>query len=275
MTTATGASAYPPPIENLLPQARDLAEQLGKVPSRNVLMKQFRIGAPKATALLDALTDIPGTPEDLPALRPLHLVPDPDPTPADPEPAPVPPTPPAVLAVPESEALPLTAGDGHPDPTITPAPPAPAVRRVAKHRSWPVLLLALPAFVAVWSGWVGLGELTGFGVVHPLPGIWDSLSLNTAITLPIGVESYAAYALSVCLDSAGAPRRARRFAAWSAVGSLVVGMAGQGAYHLMTAEHVTHAPWPIVTVVACLPVAVLGMGAALAHLIRASQEQTA
>ena len=25
-------------------------------------------------------------------------------------------------------------------------------------RSWPVLLLALPAFVAVWSGWVGLGD---------------------------------------------------------------------------------------------------------------------
>jgi hypothetical protein len=30
---------------------------------------------------------------------------------------------------------------------------------------------------------------------------------------------------------------------------------------------VTRAPWQITTSVACLPVAVLGMGAALAHLI--------
>ena len=60
---------------------------------------------------------------------------------------------------------------------------------------------------------------------------------------------------------------ARRFAKWSAIGSLLLGMAGQGAYHLMTASGVTRAPWPVVTAVSCLPVAVLGMGAALAHLM--------
>jgi len=138
-------------------------------------------------------------------------------------------------------------------------------------RSWPVLLLALPAFVAIWSGWVGLGELTGFGEIHPLPGTpLARLTLNTAITLPIGVETYAAYALRVWLSApaAVAASRAVRFARWSAIGSLVLGAAGQVAYHLMTAAHVQHAPWWIVTVVACLPVAVLGMGAALAHLIR-------
>jgi hypothetical protein len=48
---------------------------------------------------------------------------------------------------------------------------------------------------------------------------------------------------------------------------LVLGAAGQVAYHLMTAAAVTAAPWPITTLVACLPVAVLGMGAALAHLL--------
>jgi hypothetical protein len=41
-------------------------------------------------------------------------------------------------------------------------------------RSWPLLILALPAAVAVWSGWVRIGQMTGFGQVHPLPGIWDS-----------------------------------------------------------------------------------------------------
>jgi hypothetical protein len=28
-------------------------------------------------------------------------------------------------------------------------------------RSWPLLVLALPAAVAVWSGWVGIGQMTG------------------------------------------------------------------------------------------------------------------
>jgi len=135
----------------------------------------------------------------------------------------------------------------------------------APGRRWPILLLALPAFIAIWSGWVGLGGLTGFGVVHPLPGIWDGAQLNTAITLPIGVETYAAFALRVWL-SGTVPTRARRFAKWSAIGSLVLGGLGQVAYHLMVAAKVTSAPWQITTLVACIPVAVLGMGAALAHL---------
>jgi hypothetical protein len=134
-------------------------------------------------------------------------------------------------------------------------------------RSWPILLLALPAFVAIWSGWVGLGELTGFGPVQLLPGIWDAAQINSAITLPIGMETYAAYALHVMLTG-HASARARTFARWSAAGSLALGAGGQVAYHLMTAAGVTTAPPAITAVVACLPVAVLGMGAALAHLVR-------
>jgi hypothetical protein len=60
---------------------------------------------------------------------------------------------------------------------------------------------------------------------------------------------------------------ARRFAKISAITSLIAGAAGQIAYHLMTAYHITTAPWPVTTLVATLPVAVLGMGATLAHLI--------
>jgi hypothetical protein len=58
-------------------------------------------------------------------------------------------------------------------------------------RSWPLLLLAAPAAAEVWSGWVGIAQKTGFGLVSPLPGIWPSLHLDTAITLPVGVEAYA------------------------------------------------------------------------------------
>jgi hypothetical protein len=137
-------------------------------------------------------------------------------------------------------------------------------------RSWPLLVLALPAAIAVWAGWVGIGRMTGFGQVHPLPGIWPSFHLNTAVTLPVGVEAYAAYALRAWLSASGAVSvRTRRFARWSAIGSLMLGMAGQVSYHLLAQAHVTRAPWGVTTVVSCLPVMVLGMGAALAHLLHA------
>jgi len=83
-------------------------------------------------------------------------------------------------------------------------------------------------------------------------------------------ETYAAYALWVWL-SARVTGTARRFAKWSAIASLVVGAAGQVAYHLMAATGIDVAPWWITTLVACLPVAVLGMGAALAHLVHAGR----
>ena len=84
--------------------------------------------------------------------------------------------------------------------------PQPRHLTAADRRRWPLLLIGASAGTATWSGWVGLGELTGFGVVHPLPGIWDTLTVNTAITLPVGVEAYAVYALAVATD----PARSRR-----------------------------------------------------------------
>lgn len=164
--------------------------------------------------------------------------------------------------------------------------------RLETARSWPwaLILLALPATVAVWSGWVGLGSMTGFGKVHPLPGIADGFTLDTAITLPVGVEAYGAYALGVWLSHRAYTDGTRRFACVSSIGALVLGCAGQVAYHLLEVMHaakVAHvakdtgrtvaqvagtmpaqAPWWIVTIVACFPVLVLGAGATLAHLTR-------
>jgi len=142
-------------------------------------------------------------------------------------------------------------------------------------RSWPLLVLAAPAAAEVWSGWVGIAQQTGFGLVRPLPGIWPSLHLDTAITLPIGVEAYAAYALRAWLARDPATSaQTRRFAKWSAICSFALGMAGQAAYHLMAQAGMTRAPWAITTVVSCLPVLVLGMGTALAHLLRADAAAT-
>jgi hypothetical protein len=134
-------------------------------------------------------------------------------------------------------------------------------------RRWPLFVIAAPAAVSIWSGWVGLGGMCGFGLVHPLPGIADGFELNTAITLPVGVEAYGAYALGAWL-SLGEDHPARKFARRSAVGSLVLGMLGQVAYHLLAAAHQARAPWPVVVLVACLPVCTLGFGAALTHLLR-------
>ncbi|MFI7281699.1 ABC transporter permease [Micromonospora chersina] len=271
MTTATVPSAYPPAVADLLPAVRDLADRLGEIPSRNRIMREFKVGAPKAQSLRLALVAEPITvPDDNdtgPASDPWQYA----------EPAPVPPAPPVdttsvpliLPAVRADGPLPQPEGDGHPPVTAEPSP-VPLKRRSLA--TWPVVLIALPAFVAIWSGWVGLGGLTGFGVVHPLPGIADGLSINTAITLPIGVEVYAAYALRAWLSGL-VPNRARRFAKWSAIGSLLVGALGQVAYHLLVAAGIQSAPWWITTLVACLPVAVLGMAAALAHLSSEGSEQ--
>ncbi|GAA2812077.1 ABC transporter permease [Kribbella solani] len=276
-------TSYPVPVEDLIPDARRLAAELGEVPSQNRLMKHLRIGKDKAKAVHAALTDehIADRTEDRPETR-LHSVPDPNETTTETKVAAT-----ALESVDEesSQVAPPVAlvparragwlgwfprlirrGGISPAPKATPDTDAEAGAEMRPVRSWPVLLLALPAFVAVWSGWVGLGELTGFGVVHPLPGIADGFTLNSAITLPIGVETYAAFALRVWL-SGRVPAKARRFAKVSALSALGLGALGQVAYHLLEAAGVTAAPWPITTAVACLPVAVLGMGAALAHLI--------
>ena len=143
-------------------------------------------------------------------------------------------------------------------------------------RSWPLLVLAAPAAAEVWSGWVGIAQKTGFGLVSPLPGIWPSLHLDTAITLPVGVEAYAAYALRAWLArDRSISDRTRRFAKWSAICSFALGMAGQVAYHLMAQAGMARAPWAITTIVSCLPVLVLATGTALAHMLRADTDAEA
>jgi hypothetical protein len=137
-------------------------------------------------------------------------------------------------------------------------------------RSWPLLVLAAPAAAEVWSGWVGIAQKTGFGLVSPLPGIWPSLHLDTSIALPVGVEAYAAYALRAWLaDEHAVSGRTRRFARWSAICSFALGMAGQIAYHLLAQAGAARAPWAVTMTVSCLPVLVLAMGTALAHMLRA------
>ncbi|SCL12860.1 ABC transporter permease [Micromonospora inyonensis] len=291
MTAPTiNGTRYPQPVEDLLPAARKLTHELGGLPSRNRLMKRFRIGSEKANELLTLLREerdqqarsdrmhaalvVRGSLAERPTLFPVDPTPDADTPEADPatvdrteQPAPdrtptpelVPPVVAVAPSAPSEQATPVES----PDTKIGPG-------RSRRAVVWPVILLALPAFVAIWGGWVGLGKFTGFGKVNLLPGIGSGWVIDTAITLPIGVETYGAFALYVWL-SGRVPVRAARFAKWSALGSLGIGALGQVAYHLLIAAGITAAPWWITTLVACLPVAVLGMGAALAHLMHADQ----
>jgi hypothetical protein len=143
-------------------------------------------------------------------------------------------------------------------------------------RSWPLLVLAAPAAAEVWTGWVGIAQKTGFGLVSPLPGILPSLHLDTPTTLPVGMEAYAAYALRAWLASEHpVSDRTRRFAKRSAICSFALGMAGQVAYHLLAQAGAARAPWPITTIVSCLPVLVLAMGTTLAHMLRADADSSA
>jgi hypothetical protein len=161
---------------------------------------------------------------------------------------------------PRAAAKPATSASAGPRPDVRAGCP-----EQTSAARWPLLLLALPAVVAIWSGWVGLGGMAGFGPVTLLPGI-SRFRVNTAVTLPVGMEVYAAYALRAWLTP-GAADRARTFARRSSLAALALGAAGQVAYHLMTAAHWVDAPWPVTIAVSCVPVAVLGMGASLAHLL--------
>ncbi|OLT21178.1 hypothetical protein BJF78_34695 [Pseudonocardia sp. CNS-139] len=235
MSTAAATDA------DLVEQVRALAVERSEWPSQSDVMRAFRVPAPRAGAALFQLRRAGFTPPDKPPDRP-------------PEP------PPITLVEPAADME-------QQDARTVPGPeqhPAPA-RRVAR---WPLVLIALGAFVAIWSGWVELGRLTGFGPVELLPGIADGWTINTAVVLPLGVEAYATFALRAWLTTAPVSPRARTFARRSAIGALILGGAGQIAYHLMAAADVTVAPWGVTAFVSCLPVVVLGCGAALAHLLQ-------
>ena len=73
---------------------------------------------------------------------------------------------PVTLAGPSPRAS-QDPGSPGPGPAVVPAEVrSGAVRdQVRTMRSWPLLVLAVPAAAEVWSGWVGIAQKTGFGAV--------------------------------------------------------------------------------------------------------------
>ncbi|MDX8048509.1 ABC transporter permease [Lentzea sp. BCCO 10_0798] len=285
-------SAYPPKLDQLTDRVRTMATDLGAWPSLRQIKQQCNVGHPKAVEALAALrasgfnpagTDsepapVPAAPRRLKVVSTTDT-PDTDDDQADTDLSPAmstsDPTPAVSEAgnevTPVAEPLTLTEATPVTADVTSPAPVTVETQKSSRWRNAPLYLIALGAFVAIWGGWVGLGELTGFGPVAPLPGIADNWTINTAITLPLGMEAYAAFAMRVWLDR-GKTALARRFAMWSTFAALLLGMSGQVAYHLMKAAGMTAAPWQITTFVSCLPVLVLGGAAALVHLSHNTSE---
>ncbi|MBM0275077.1 DUF2637 domain-containing protein [Micromonospora tarensis] len=85
---AVNGTKYPPAVDALLPQARALVDELGEVPSRNRLMREYKIGAPKADELRDLLMTPPTEPAADVEEEPID--PWDNAQPIDPEPAPTP-----------------------------------------------------------------------------------------------------------------------------------------------------------------------------------------
>lgn len=263
--------------EDLIAQAREVARAAPGLPSGRRLRAALGIGPVKAKAVLDRLAaeQSQRSKDRRRAMRAMRAgsyrtgsAHRPAPRSGTGLRRPVSTPSPLVLVPPLLQPRPVE-GEARTAPVRAVAPRSePVVRRVV---TWPALLVAAPAFVAIWAGWVSLGRLTGFGRIQVLPGFGSGLVIDTAITLPVGVEAYAAYAFYVWLHP-GSPRRARVFAAVSSVLATVLGMGGQTAFHLMAAAGMKAAPWQITTVVSCLPVAVFGLAATLIHLVRADRE---
>lgn len=238
----------------------------GGPPTRNRVMAEYGIGATRATRLLD---------ETIPDWRD-RATPTTGPTSPNPVPVPRPAVAAPVPVLPDEAFAEIVRDFAADEPPVDRAEAAPVQRSepARKPRIWGLLvmlyIIAASAGIAIWSGWVGLGGMSGYGPVRPLPGI-APLVIDAAITLPLGMEAYAAIALKVWIVGACSDRT-RTYAKRSTIASLVVGAGGQIAYHLLVAFHAAVAPWEIVMVVSVLPVAVLGMAAGLIHLVIADRQ---
>jgi hypothetical protein len=89
------------------------------------------------------------------------------------------------------------------------------------------------------------------------------------------MEVYAAYAMGAWLTHKDVPDEARSFARKSAIISLIFGGGGQVAYHLLAAADVERAPIVVTIIVACIPVAIVGMASALSHKLSSAPHPSA
>ena len=129
------------------------------------------------------------------------------------------------------------------------------------------------AMVSIWGGWVELGHIVGFGAVQPLPGTpLSHVTVDLAITLPIGAEALLALCVPIALASGSFSARTRRFSWTAMVIMTLVGMTGQVSYHLLTAWSWSTPPTWLVIGTSCLPITNLLVATILVHMVRADMD---
>jgi hypothetical protein len=208
-------SAYPAAVEELVPRARTLAATLDRPLSRNILMKQFRIGSPKATAVLEALAaDAQDTSEqDMPpaARTVLALVPravsappaqapgdDPAPSDQDARPAPTVPEQPSEAATPVEATAP--AEDG-PPPSPVEVAGRPEPSRATRYGMGALLTLVGVLLAGVIVAPIALSSQdiiawaaspVGLGLAGPW-ALVTFLALDAAAAVCVGLVVYCAW----------------------------------------------------------------------------------
>ena len=120
-----------------------------------------------------------------------------------------------------------------------------------------MLIAAASAAVASFTGLRGLALETG----------WPT---RMAWLLPVTLDGYAMTAARVWLAGTTPSRKARRFARANAVGAIAASIAGNAAFHAITAG-LLRPTSPIVVLVGAVPAAVLGLTAHL-HALRTLDE---
>ncbi|MDM4720867.1 DUF2637 domain-containing protein [Micromonospora sp. WMMA1363] len=185
--TINGAK-YPQPVSELLPAARKLATDLGETPSRNRLMKEFRIGVPKATELRERLiagTAIPAALDPAPPVADTFdyaepIGPDPAPTPDDTAHGqPVPPQRGWFRHRPRVETPPQVRVDGHPG-TPAAAEPTSADRTSLVRIRWGVrLVLALGVAASIAGNVLHARD----ELISQIISAWSPLALLLTIEL--------------------------------------------------------------------------------------------
>ncbi|MGC5309262.1 DUF2637 domain-containing protein [Micromonospora zamorensis] len=214
------ASIHPRSIDDLYPGALALTDQLGEVPSRNRLQKEFKIGAPKATELREKLLT-----RTEPAVSPAPVALDYS-EPIGPALASLPtqpePTEPSETAEsrrgwfrrrPAAGRSPQVRVDGHPGPKITPAlvPADAAQLKSFKRIRWAVrlvLALGVAASIAgnvlhardefisqVISAWSPLALLLTIELISRVPVHSRRLAVGrwAATALIAGIAAWVSY----------------------------------------------------------------------------------
>lgn len=143
---------------------------------------------------------------------------------------------------------------------------APSVTKARRDHLWVLFVVAASVLAEVWASWVGIGSISGFPRIGPIPTDW---------VLAVAMEAYWGYALYAWLVASPGPR-SRAMAMWSCAAVFVLSLIGQVLYHEITAPAATPLGKRfVIGFVTSLPVIVLALIAVLIHLRHADRAEVA